>query len=310
MSVYFSLTDTIGRTPLVELKGLTSHLNLKARILAKIESRNPGGSAKDRIALSMIDDAEARGLLSPGATIIEPTSGNTGIGLALVARARGYRALLTMPETMSLERRKLLAAFGAELVLTDGTKGMNGAIAHARELLENTPGSFMPMQFDNPAAPLSHYLTTGPEIWTDTKGQVDVFVAGVGTGSTISGTGRYLKEQNKHVHVAAVEPATSAVLSGNAPGSHKIQGIGAGFVPKNFHREYVDEVLPITDESAFEFTRLVSRTDGILSGISSGAALAGAVRLAQDASNAGKTIVVLLPDSGERYLSTPLFDEN
>lgn len=307
MTIYSSVTDTIGRTPLLELKGLAKHFGLSGRILGKLDSFNPGSSVKDRVALAMINDAEKRGLLTAGATIIEPTSGNTGIGLALVARARGYRAILTMPETMSIERRKLLAAYGAELVLTEGSKGMSGAIAKAKELVEKTPGAFMPMQFDNPANPQAHYESTGPEIWADTEGKVDIFVAGVGTGGTVSGTGKYLKEQNKAVGVVAVEPATSAVLSGQAPGPHKIQGIGAGFVPKNFDRSVVDEVLPVSNEDAFEFARLVDATDGALVGISSGAALAAAVKLAQRAENAGKTIVVMLPDSGERYLSTALF---
>ncbi|MDO4937556.1 MAG: cysteine synthase A [Sutterellaceae bacterium] len=309
MTVYQSITATIGRTPLVELKGLAKHFGFSSRILGKLDSFNPGSSVKDRVALAMIDDAEARGILKPGATIIEPTSGNTGIGLALVARSRGYRAVLTMPETMSIERRKLLIAYGAELVLTEGAKGMSGAIAKAKELLEQTPGAFMPMQFENPANPQAHYRSTGPEIWTDTEGKVDVFVAGVGTGGTVSGTGKYLKEQNPSVRVVAVEPASSAVLSGNAPGPHKIQGIGAGFVPKTFDRNVVDEIVAVSNEDAFEFARLVSRTDSVLVGISSGAALAAAVKLALADPTVARNIAVMLPDSGERYLSTTLFED-
>lgn len=307
MPLYQSITDTIGHTPLLELKGLAKHFGLSARILGKLDSFNPGSSVKDRVALAMILDAEKRGVLKPGATIIEPTSGNTGIGLALVARSRGYKAVLTMPETMSIERRKLLIAYGAELVLTEGAKGMPGAIAKAKELLEKTPGAFMPMQFENPANPKAHYQSTGPEIWADTQGNVDVFVAGVGTGGTVSGTGKYLKEQKPDVRIVAVEPATSAVLSGNAPGPHKIQGIGAGFVPKTFDRQVVDEIIAVSNEDAFDFARLVSRTDGALVGISSGAALAAAVKFAQANPNAELTIAVMLPDSGERYLSTALF---
>lgn len=309
MTVYQSITATIGRTPLVELKGLAKHFGFSSRILGKLDSFNPGSSVKDRVALAMIDDAEARGILKPGATIIEPTSGNTGIGLALVARSRGYRAVLTMPETMSIERRKLLIAYGAELVLTEGAKGMSGAIAKAKELLEQTPGAFMPMQFENPANPQAHYRSTGPEIWTDTEGKVDVFVAGVGTGGTVSGTGKYLKEQNPSVRVVAVEPASSAVLSGNAPGPHKIQGIGAGFVPKTFDRNVVDEIVAVSNEDAFEFARLVSRTDSVLVGISSGAALAASVKLALADPTVARNIAVMLPDSGERYLSTTLFED-
>ncbi len=307
MAVRKTVTELIGNTPLLEISNYAKAVSADAKILAKLEYFNPAGSVKDRIGLAMIDDAEARGLLKEGSVIIEPTSGNTGIGLAAVAAARGYRIILTMPETMSIERRKLLKAYGAEIILTDGKAGMKGAIAKAHELAEQTPGSFIPGQFTNPVNPLIHYKTTGPEIWRDTEGKVDIFVAGVGTGGTISGVGKYLKEQNPNVKVVAVEPDTSPVLSKGVSGPHKIQGIGAGFVPETLDTKVYDEVMPISVDSAYEATRTLARTEGFLVGISSGAALAAATELAKRKENVGKEIVVLLPDTGDRYLSTELF---
>lgn len=305
--IYTAADQLIGRTPLLRLTRLEQQLGLNAVLLAKLESFNPAGSVKDRVAKAMLDDAEAKGLIGPGGTIIEPTSGNTGIGLASVAATRGYRVIIVMPDTMSVERRQLMMAYGAELVLTPGAKGMTGAIEKAKELASQTPGSFIPGQFENPANPDAHYRTTGPEIWQDTDGQIDLFVAGVGTGGTITGVSRYLKEQNPAVHVAAVEPADSPVLSGGKAGPHKIQGIGAGFVPAALNQQAYDEVLTVTTEQAFEASRALGRAEGVLAGISSGAALAGAIRLARLPENAGKTIVTLLPDTGDRYLSTGLF---
>ena len=302
------LSELIGRTPLMELQGYERAVGAPARIVAKLECFNPAGSAKDRIGLAMIEDAEQRGLLQPGAVIIEPTSGNTGIGLASVAAAKGYRVILTMPDTMSAERRSLLAAYGAELVLTEGAKGMAGAIEKAEKLAQETPGAFIPGQFENPANPRAHYDTTGPEIWVDTDGKVDIFVAGVGTGGTITGVGRYLKEKNPAVRVVAVEPAGSPVLSGGKPGPHGLQGIGAGFVPKALDTTIYDEVICIENAAANAAARAVSRAEGLLVGISSGAALAAATELAKRPENAGKLIVALLPDSGNRYLSTGIFD--
>ena len=307
--VYTSITQLIGGTPLVELKNYEAEKKLEATILAKLEYFNPAGSVKDRIAKAMLDDAEAKGLLKPGATIIEPTSGNTGIGLASVAAARGYKIILTMPETMSVERRNLLKAYGAELVLTDGAKGMKGAIAKAQELAEATPGSFIPGQFTNPANPAVHRATTGPEIWADTDGKVDIFVAGVGTGGTLTGVGEYLKAQNPNVKIVAVEPAGSPVLSKGVAGPHKIQGIGAGFVPDTLNTKIYDEIIPVENEDAFTTGRAIARKEGVLIGISSGAAVYAATVLAQRPENKGKTIVALLPDTGDRYLSTPLFSE-
>ena len=307
--VYTSITQLIGGTPLVELKNYESENKLEAKILAKLEYFNPAGSVKDRIAKAMLDDAEAKGLLKPGATIIEPTSGNTGIGLASVAAARGYKIILTMPETMSVERRNLLKAYGAELVLTDGAKGMKGAIAKAQELAEATPGSFIPGQFTNPANPAVHRATTGPEIWADTDGKVDIFVAGVGTGGTLTGVGEYLKAQNPNVKIVAVEPAGSPVLSKGVAGPHKIQGIGAGFVPDTLNTKIYDEIIPVENEDAFTTGRAIARKEGVLIGISSGAAVYAATVLAKRPENKGKTIVALLPDTGDRYLSTPLFSE-
>lgn len=307
--VYTSITQLIGGTPLVELKNYEADKNLQATILAKLEYFNPAGSVKDRIAKAMLDDAEAKGLLKPGATIIEPTSGNTGIGLASVAAARGYKIILTMPETMSVERRNLLKAYGAELVLTDGAKGMNGAIEKANELAAATPGSFIPGQFVNPANPAIHRATTGPEIWADTDGKVDIFVAGVGTGGTLTGVGEYLKSQNPNVKIVAVEPAGSPVLSKGVAGPHKIQGIGAGFVPDTLNTKIYDEIIPVENEDAFITGRTIARKEGVLVGISSGAAVYAATVLAQRPENKGKTIVALLPDTGDRYLSTPLFSE-
>ena len=307
--VYTSITQLIGGTPLVELKNYEAENKLEAKILAKLEYFNPAGSVKDRIAKAMLDDAEAKGLLKPGATIIEPTSGNTGIGLASVAAARGYKIILTMPETMSVERRNLLKAYGAELVLTDGAKGMKGAIAKAQELAEATPGSFIPGQFTNPANPAVHRATTGPEIWADTDGKVDIFVAGVGTGGTLTGVGEYLKAQNPNVKIVAVEPAGSPVLSKGVAGPHKIQGIGAGFVPDTLNTKIYDEIIPVENEVAFTTGRAIARKEGVLIGISSGAAVYAATVLAKRPENKGKTIVALLPDTGDRYLSTPLFSE-
>ena len=307
--IYTSADQLIGKTPLLELTYLEKSEHLEARILAKLEYFNPAGSVKDRIALAMIRDAEERGLLHPGSVIIEPTSGNTGIGLASVAAARGYRLILVMPDTMSVERRQLMKAYGAELVLTEGAKGMKGAIARAEELAKEIPDSFLPGQFANPANPAVHRATTGPEIWEDTDGQVDIFVAGVGTGGTITGVGEYLKSRNPAVRVVAVEPESSPVLSGGNPGPHKIQGIGAGFVPDNLNTRIYDEVIPVSNEDAFDYGRRVGRQEGVLVGISSGAAVRAAVTLAQRPENKGKTIVVLLPDTGDRYLSTPLFAE-
>lgn len=305
--IYTAADQLIGRTPLLRLVRLEQQLGLNAVLLAKLESFNPAGSVKDRVAKAMLDDAEAKGLIGPGGTIIEPTSGNTGIGLASVAAARGYRVIIVMPDTMSVERRQLMMAYGAELVLTPGARGMTGAIEKAKELASQTPGSFIPGQFENPANPDAHYRTTGPEIWEDTDGKIDLFVAGVGTGGTITGVSRYLKEQNPAIHVAAVEPADSPVLSGGKAGPHKLQGIGAGFVPDALDQNAYDEVLTVTTEQAFEASRALGRTEGVLAGISSGAALAGAIRLAKLPENAGKTIVTLLPDTGDRYLSTGLF---
>lgn len=307
--IYTSADALIGHTPLLELTHIEKEYDLKAKILAKLEYLNPAGSVKDRVAKAMLDEAETSGKLTKDSVIIEPTSGNTGIGLAYVAAARGYRIIIVMPETMSVERRQLMKAYGAELVLSDGAKGMSGAIAKADELAAKIPCSFIPAQFENPANPAAHYQTTGPEIFEDTDGAVDIFVAGVGTGGTISGVGAYLKEKNPAVRVVAVEPQTSAVLSGQAAGSHKIQGIGAGFVPAVLNTQIYDEVMAVSDENAFKAGRLMGRREGVLVGISAGAALYAAIELAQRAENSGKNIVVLLPDTGDRYLSTPLFDE-
>ena len=307
--IYTSADQLIGRTPLLELTHLEKKYGLKARILAKLEYLNPAGSVKDRIARAMIDDAKARGLLHEGSVIIEPTSGNTGIGLASVAAARGYRVIIVMPETMSVERRQLMKAYGAELVLTEGAKGMKGAIAKADELAREIPSSFVPGQFVNTANPKAHFDTTGPEIWQDTDGQVDWFVAGVGTGGTITGVGQYLKSRNAAVRVAAVEPKSSAVLSTGVAGAHKIQGIGAGFVPQVLDTQVYDEIIPVTNEDAFALGREIGHAEGVLVGISSGAAVWAALQIAQRPESAGKTIVVLLPDTGDRYLSTPLFAE-
>ncbi len=306
-NIYTSADQLIGKTPLLELTHIEKDAGLGARILAKLEYFNPAGSVKDRIAKAMIDEAEASGKLKPGSTIIEPTSGNTGIGLASVAAARGYRIIITMPETMSVERRQLMKAYGAELVLTEGAKGMKGAIAKAEELAQEIPDSFIPGQFVNPANPAAHRAATGPEIWADTDGQVDIFVAGVGTGGTITGVGQYLKEQNPAVKVAAVEPKDSPVLSEDRSGSHKIQGIGAGFVPEVLDTAVYDEVIPVSNDDAFAAGQLMGRKEGVLVGISSGAALHAAIVLALRPENEGKTIVALFPDTGDRYLSTPLF---
>ncbi len=306
----YEISELIGSTPLVRLSNYSSKRALAATILAKIEFFNPAGSVKDRIAKAMIEDAESKGLLKAGSVIIEPTSGNTGIGLAAVAAARGYRIILTMPDTMSVERRNLLKAYGAELVLTDGVKGMKGAIAKADELAAETPGSFIPGQFINPANPAIHRTTTGPEIWNDTDGKVDIFVAGVGTGGTITGVGEYLKSQNPAVKIVAVEPSGSPVLSGGTPGAHKLQGIGAGFVPDTLNTGIYDEIITVENEEAFAAGRALAREDGILVGISSGAAIVAATKLATRPENKGKIIVALLPDTGERYLSTPMFAEN
>ena len=305
--IYTSADQLIGKTPLLELTHLEKELKLEAKVLAKLEYFNPAGSVKDRIAKAMIDDAEAKGALKPGSVIIEPTSGNTGIGLASVAAARGYRIIIVMPETMSVERRQLMKAYGAELVLTEGAKGMKGAIAKAEELAKEIPGGFIPGQFVNPANPAAHKATTGPEIWEDTDGQVDIFVAGVGTGGTITGVGEYLKSRNPKVKVVAVEPAASPVLSKGTAGAHKIQGIGAGFVPAVLDTKVYDEIIPVENEAAFAIGKKIGKTEGVLVGISSGAAVWAAVELAKRPENKGKTIVALLPDTGDRYLSTPLF---
>ena len=308
-AIYTSADQLIGKTPLLELTHIEKTEGLEATILAKLEYFNPAGSVKDRIAKAMIDDAEAKGLLKEGSVIIEPTSGNTGIGLASVAAARGYRIIIVMPETMSIERRQLMKAYGAELVLTEGSKGMKGAIAKADELAKEIPNAFIPGQFVNPANPAAHKATTGPEIWADTDGKVDIFVAGIGTGGTITGVGEYLKEQNPAVQVVAVEPETSPVLSKGTAGAHKIQGIGAGFVPDVLDTKIYDEIIPVSNEDAFATGKLIGRSEGVLVGISSGAALWAAIQLAKRPENRGKTIVTLLPDTGDRYLSTPLFGE-
>ena len=309
MKAYKKITDLVGNTPLLELSNIESEQKLEATILAKLEYFNPAGSVKDRIAKAMIDDAEEKGLLKPGSVIIEPTSGNTGIGLASVAAARGYRLIIAMPETMSVERRNLMKAYGAELVLTEGAKGMKGAIEKANELAKEIPGSFIPSQFTNPANPAVHEKTTGVEIWDDTDGKVDIFVAGVGTGGTVSGVGAYLKSKNPNVKVVAVEPKSSPVLSEGTAGPHKIQGIGAGFVPETLNTSIYDEIITVENEDAFETGRLIARKEGVLVGISSGAATWAAIQLAKRPENKGKTIVALLPDTGERYLSTPMFSE-
>jgi len=307
--IYNSITQLVGNTPLLKVGNYSKANGLEAEVLVKLEYLNPAGSVKDRIAKAMIEDAEAKGLLKKGSVIIEPTSGNTGIGLAAVATAKGYRAILTMPETMSVERRNLLKAYGAEIVLTEGAKGMKGAIAKAEELAKEIPGAFIPGQFTNPANPAAHFATTGPEIWNDTDGKVDFFVAGVGTGGTLSGVGKFLKSKNPNVKVVAVEPESSPVLSKGVAGPHKIQGIGAGFVPDTLDTKIYDEIIPVSNENAFATGKAVARTDGVLVGISSGAALFAATQLAKRPENKGKTIVVLLPDTGDRYLSTPLFQD-
>lgn len=305
--IYRSLTDLVGHTPLVELSNIEKDLNLKAKVIVKVEYFNPGGSVKDRIALAMINDAEEKGLLKPGATIIEPTSGNTGIGLAWVASVKGYKLILTMPETMSIERQNLLKAFGATLILTPGSEGMKGAIRKANELKEKTPGSVIPQQFENPANPAAHIKTTAEEIWQDTEGKVDYFIAGVGTGGTLSGTAEGLKKHNPKVKAFAVEPEGSPVLSGGQAGPHKIQGIGAGFVPKNFHPNVADRIIKVKDDDAIRTSRILAQKEGLLVGISSGAAAFAAIELAKKPENEGKTIIALLPDTGERYLSTVLY---
>ena len=306
-NIYTSADQLVGKTPLLELTNIEKELELKAKVLAKLEYFNPAGSVKDRIAKAMIDDAEASGKLKEGSVIIEPTSGNTGIGLASVAAARGYRIIIVMPETMSIERRQLMKAYGAELVLSEGAKGMKGAIAKAQELAESIENSFIPSQFTNPSNPKAHYLTTGPEIYGDTDGKVDIFVAGVGTGGTLTGVGKFLKEKKPEVKIVAVEPQSSAVLSTGVAGPHKIQGIGAGFVPEVLDTDIYDEIFPVSNEDAFAFGKLIGRKEGVLVGISSGAAAFAAAELAKRPENAGKNIVVLLPDTGDRYLSTPLF---
>lgn len=307
MKLYSSIDKLIGNTPLLELSNIEKEENLGAKIIAKLEYFNPAGSVKDRVAKAMLDDAEAKGLLKKDSVIIEPTSGNTGVGLASIATARGYRIIITMPDTMSVERRNLMKAYGAELVLTDGAKGMKGAIAKAEEIAKEIPNSFIPGQFVNPANPEAHFNTTGPEIWKDTDGKVDIFVAGVGTGGTISGTGKFLKEQNPDIKVVAVEPKASPVLSEGHAGPHKIQGIGAGFVPDTLNTKIYDEIIPVENDAAFETGRRIGRSEGVLVGISSGAATWAAIQLAKRPENKGKTIVVLLPDTGERYLSSPMF---
>lgn len=308
-NIYTSVEQLIGKTPLVELTKIEKKYDLKAKLLAKIEFLNPGGSVKDRVAKAMLDDAKERGILTKDSVIIEPTSGNTGIGLALMSVARGYRCIIVMPDTMSMERRMLMKAYGAELVLTDGAKGMAGAIAKAEELAKEIPNSFIPGQFENPSNAKAHYLTTGPEIMKDTDGNVDIFVAGVGTGGTLTGTGRYLKEQKPEVKVVAVEPADSAVLSGKPAGPHGLQGIGAGFIPGVLDTSVYDEIIPVSNEEAYAFGKMIGRTEGILVGISAGAALFAAIELAKKEENAGKNIVVLLPDTGDRYLSTTMFED-
>lgn len=305
--IYKSVEELIGKTPLLELTNLEQKMGLKATLLAKVEALNPGGSAKDRVAKRMVEDAEQAGILKEGATIIEPTSGNTGIGLAVMAAARGYRAIIVMPDTMSMERRLLMTAFGAELVLTEGAKGMAGAIEKAEELEKEIPNSFIPGQFDNPSNPAAHYETTGPEIWEDTDGKVDIFVAGIGTGGTLTGVGRYLKEKNPNVKIIGVEPASSPLLTKGTAGPHGLQGIGANFVPSILDTELYDEVLTVTEEEAYEAGRALARKEGLLAGISAGAAVHAAAEVAKRPENAGKTIVVLLPDTGDRYLSTPMF---
>ncbi len=308
MRIYNNITELAGNTPLVRLSEFSAKRNLNAEILAKLEYLNPAGSAKDRVAIAMINDAEKSGRLKPGACIIEPTSGNTGIGLAAAAAVKGYRVILTMPETMSVERRKLLAAYGAEIVLTEGSRGMSGAIEKANEIASSTTGSFIPGQFENPSNPKAHFDTTGPEIWRDTDGEVDIFVAGVGTGGTISGVGEYLKSRKPEVKIVAVEPASSPLISKGYSGAHGLQGIGANFIPKNLNLDVVDEVIAVTDEQAYAGGRAIAKEEGILVGISAGAALHAAAELAKRPENKGKKIVVLLPDTGDRYLSTPMFD--
>ena len=309
MKTFSTVTELIGGTPLLEVKSIEQAMGLKARLLVKLEYFNPGGSVKDRVALAMVEAAERSGALKHGGTIIEPTSGNTGVGLAMVAAARGYKAIIVMPETMSEERRRLIAAYGAQLVLTPGSEGMKGAIAKAQQLLEATPGAIIPQQFENPANPQVHYLTTGPEIWRDTDGEVDVIVAGVGTGGTLSGTAHALKELKPSVRAYAVEPASSPVLAGGKPGAHKIQGIGAGFVPKNYDALVADGIIEVSNDDAFAGARLMAHSQGVLVGISSGAALHAAIELARKPENEGKTIVAVMPDTGERYLSTQLFEK-
>jgi len=305
-----SIIDLIGDTPLLELENFSINKKIDNKIIAKVESANPGSSVKDRLGLALIKSAEEKGILKPGSVIIEPTSGNTGIALAYISAARGYRLILTMPETMSVERRNLLKAFGAELVLTPGSEGMAGAISKAEELIKDIPGSYMPQQFNNPSNPEMHYKTTGPEIWEDTEGKIDYFVAGVGTGGTVSGVAKYLKEKNPNVKIVAVEPEESAVLSGKEKGPHKIQGIGAGFVPLNFNKDLIDEIIPVSGDAAAETSRTLAKTEGLLAGISSGAALYAALKISEREQNKDLKIVVLLPDSGERYLSTGLFDQD